>query len=75
MTKTLSPKLALKKKRNEAIVSEFMYRKDKDMTMGIVADIKFKIEQSGSKISVSTIMRILTLGNCFSNKNENKFGN
>lgn len=69
MTKTLSPKLAEKEKRNKAIIAEFNERRESgDMTMGIVEDIKDRFSATGSTISVSTILRLIRNAN----KEENK---
>jgi len=71
MSKTLSPKLAEKEKRNKAILAEFKDRSESgDMTMGIAEDIK---DRFAGKISVSTILRIVRESGYFENKNANKF--
>jgi hypothetical protein len=74
MTKTLSPKLAQKKLRNQEILKEFIDRsKQGDMTMGIADDICIRYRSMGAKISVATILRIVRLSGYFESKNENKF--
>lgn len=74
MTKTLSPKLAAKKKRNEEILAEFTERHGAgDMTMGIVDEISARVRASGGKLSVATILRVVRKSGYFENKNANKF--
>lgn len=73
MAKTLSPKLAAKKKRNEEILAEFKERSEAgDMTMGIADDISGRVKASGGKLSVATILRVVRESGYFANKNENK---
>lgn len=70
MSKTLSPKLAQKEKRNAEILKEFKDRKEAgDMTMGIVEDILQRFKTMNAKMSAATILRIVRN----ENKNENKF--
>lgn len=74
MTKTLSPKLAAKKKRNAEILAEFKERSEAgDMTMGIADDISERVKASGGKLSVATVLRVVRQSGYFANKNENKF--
>lgn len=74
MTKTLSPKLAAKKKRNDEILAEFKDRHESgDMTMGIATEISERAKASGGKLSVSTVLRIVRESGYFGSKNENKF--
>ncbi len=74
MSKTLSPKLASKKKRNAEILAEFKERSESgDMTMGIADEISSRYRSIGLSLSVATILRIVRVSGYFANKNENKF--
>lgn len=74
MTKTLSPKLAAKKKRNTEILAEFKERSEAgDMTMGIADEISSRYRSIGLSLSVATILRVVRQSGYFANKNENKF--